>query len=634
LVEYIKDEIEILEVWIFINKLVIETNQRIVHQLQAPLPAKAPAPAKAQAQPPQNTANTVLESSHAEADTRTAVQNGLQATVSGQTPLRNSVVRSPEVASPTGPRKASSKRGLKTNTRVLRGATDEGGPRKTPPPPTNRLIFVHPGLPRGSEEVTEEGSRESLGSTFNFPVERKNVQAEFSAEQEKVIQMERVTNTTAKEKHDMFQTWRKMNDRFKDSGVLKCDQKRWLEIRHKSIRRIRNCIKICFDKDENEFFGQPIPLPFASNLFFQCPRQGRCIGGQVSNGAIPSRLQTKAPRVANHSPPAGTRNKTFPQDQSAREDFLTLQNMLKDLEIRLSSDPQAKRNVYHIWREIKAFAHKASLNNHERDWVESRRKAVERVDNCIQDCFDGDDSAFFRQGTPLPLRLNVLYKCTCRESHLENDDTRQLRDEFEVVKNKIVKMEKCWSKQAENKKALYDAWKDAQRFSGSVKSHGEEWLERRESAIEAIHICQQTCWDGDINALLQLPTRWPHIPERRLYTCVCEDYQKKPSAIERRAEPTCPNRSCAVEGDFQTRGLKTCRGEFAMHQQTSKKLNITKAEVDLERAGASNRNEEEDEEEEEELPRPDNVRNRARNRHANSESDDDSTYSETNVLHV
>lgn len=159
--------------------------------------------------------------------------------------------------------------------------------------------------------------------------------------------------------------------------------------------------------------------------------------------------------------------------------------------------------------------------------------------DCIRGCFGGNDEAFYCEVASLPLSPSSLYECHHFTSTQETkkDCMGDQREEFQALKNKIQVMESAQSKQSEQKKALFNAWKDAQRFSGKMGKRENEWLERRQAAIGAIQDCATECWDGDADALFGLLTEWPHNLSNKLYECVCEQFHRKPAAVPIRAGP-------------------------------------------------------------------------------------------------
>ena len=458
----VHSEMDRLDVQGLINTRLRESNQKVLAELKAPTTTEA--------QPVQNNVNAGAESSRTEAENRAAVPNRTQTSASRKEPPRNDVARSP--TTPIGSRDASPE-----SNRVLRGATDAGGPRKRSPQPTNRFSFDHPGIPRGSVAVRKESLRAGVSEGMDGSGETKNPRAEFAVEKKKILRMECSLPTAAKAKRDLFDAWCNINNTSKDTEWLNADQKRWLEPRLHSIKKVRNCIKVCFGENESEFFGQSTSLPSNRRLLFKCPRQEECMGEKIPYG-----LQNEA-QLMSQNPSAGTITVASPRGWKDRNDFFTAQNRLKDLECRRSSSLEGKRDVLDAWRKIATYAGSHNLNKDQRKWMESRHKAMKEVEHCIQSCFDGDEKAFYHQVTSLPLAVNLIYTCQCQSRQIEKNGNYQLRLEFEAAKKKILEMERFRSDQATEKKALYDAWEDVQRFSGKMKYYDNRWLKSRASAI-------------------------------------------------------------------------------------------------------------------------------------------------------
>ena len=262
-----------------------------------------------------------------------------------------------------------------------------------------------------------------------------------------------------------------------------------------------------------------------------------------------SQWQNRSPRVVNDSVVAKTaasgngRGNCLPPSCQAQDEFLDAQKRLQNIKCQRSSNPETKRDIIKSLRGITAFTATCALTSHQQDWVENRRNATQRVDNCIRGCFGGNDEAFYCEVASLPLSPSSLYKCHHFTSTQETkkDCMDDQKEEFQALKNKIQVMESAQSKQSEQKKALFNAWKDAQRFSGKMGKRENEWLERRQAAIGAIQDCATECWDGDADTLFGLLTGWPHNLLNKLHEFVCEQFHRKPAAVPIRAGPRVPN---------------------------------------------------------------------------------------------
>lgn len=288
-----------------INRLLVESNERVLAQMR--LPPEPPAP-----QP--NPTCTVQEE-----PTLAQRQEEYSATTA------------PNVARNEANRHDSDEC---SSTILLRGATNPGRPRRTPPQPPNRYIP----LPMG-----QEGARVATpASLHDTRAERMKIQAQFGTERANVSQMERRLPNAAEEKRDMFQAWYKLSDKFQVDCRLNADQKRWLDKRRSIIEKVQNCIKVCFQGNEKDFFSQPTSLPSTASRFFKCPRQAKCLSGSVQN---------RSPRVVNDTVVAKSaasgngRGNCLPPSCQAQDEFLDAQKRLQNIECQRSSNPEMRRKA-------------------------------------------------------------------------------------------------------------------------------------------------------------------------------------------------------------------------------------------------------------------------------------------------